>query len=154
VDDVFQKQCFAVFCGVLWCFAFAVFCVRVFNVFHKTAQNRPKSIIQNAQNGSKRTKYALCNTTIQRNTVLCNFLSLRKCLQKNIHKTRPKHCKTSAKHRKTLFFKKHSQHTTKHPQNTRKTPQNTAKHHKTHLLTKQTDLANKPLRSRVPPGYR
>jgi len=66
---------------------------------------------------------------------------------KNIRKTRPKHCKTSAKHRKTLFFLQHSHNTTKHPQNTRKTPQNTAKHHKTHLLTKQTELANKPLRS-------
>jgi len=39
IVDVFQKQCFAVFCGVLWCFA--VFCVRVFSVFHKTAQNIP-----------------------------------------------------------------------------------------------------------------
>jgi len=51
-------------------------------------------------------------------------------------------------HEYILFFKKHSQNTTKHPQNTRKTPQNTTKHHKTHLLlTKQTELANKPLRS-------
>jgi len=116
--DVFQKQCFAVFCGVLWCFA--VFCVRAFSGFHKTAENRPKSI-QNAQNKQN----TLC--AIQRNTVLCIFLSLRKCLQKN-RKTRPKHWKTSAKHRKTLFKKKHSQNTTKHPPNTRKTPQNTAKH--------------------------
>jgi len=37
--DVFQKQCFAVFCGVLWCFA--VFYVRVLAFFtkqHKTDQ--------------------------------------------------------------------------------------------------------------------
>jgi len=73
IVDVFQKQCFAVFCGVLWCFA--VFCVRVFSVFHKTAQNRP-TIIQNAQNEQN----TLC--AIQRITVLCIFLSLRKCLQK------------------------------------------------------------------------
>jgi len=117
--DVFQKQCFAVFCGVLWCFA--VFCVRVFSVFHKTAQNRPKSI-QNAQNEQN----TLC--AIQRNTVLCIFLSrTQKMSTKNIRKTRPKHCKTSAKHRKTLycFFK----NTRKTPQNTRKTP--AAKHRKT-----------------------
>ena len=140
--DVFQKQCFAVFCGVLWCFA--VFYVRVFSVFHKTAQNRPKSI-RNAQN-EQNTLCALCNTA-QYGAV---HLSLtQKMSTKNIRKTRPKHCKTSAKHRKPLFFKKHSQNTTKHPQNTHKTPQNTAKHHKTHLLTKQTELANKPLRSRA-----
>jgi len=73
----------------------------------------------------------------------------QKMSTKYICKTRPKHCKTSAKHRKTLFFGKHSQNTAKHPQNTRKTPQNIAKHHKTDLLTKQTELANKPLRSQL-----
>jgi len=120
-----------VFCGVLWCFA--VFCVRVFSVFHKTAQNRPTSI-QNAQNEQN----TLC--AIQRNTVLCIFLSLRKCLQK------------------------HSQNTSKTLQNIRKTPQNTvfqklifqktlAKHHKTpakhpqntakHCKTPQNTFANK-----------
>jgi len=46
------------------------------------------------------------------------------------------------------FFKKHSQNTAKHRKTPAKHPQNTAKrHHKTHLLTKQTKLANKPLRS-------
>jgi len=58
-----------------------------------------------------------------------------------------KHPQNIAKH----CFSKNTRKTpqnTKHPQNTRKTPQNTAKHHKTHLLTKQTELANKPLRSR------
>jgi len=139
--DVLKKT---VFCGVLRCFV--VFCGVVcacFSVFHKTAQNRLTSI-QNAQNEQN----TLC--AIQRNTVLCIFLSLRKCLQETFAKhvqniaKRPqntaKHCfqKTLAKHHK-------------HPQNTRKTPQNTAKHHKTHLLTKQTELANKPLRSR---GFR
>jgi len=84
------------FCGVLWCFA--VFGVRVFSDFYKTAQNRPKNI-QNAQN-EQNTRCA-----IQRNTVLCVFLSLRKCL-----------------------YKKHSQNTSKTLQNIRKTPQNTAKH--------------------------
>ena len=126
------------FCGVLRCFV----CVFL-AFFTKTAQNRPKNI-QNAQN-ERNTRCA-----IQRNTVLCVFLLLRKCLQKTFAKhvqNIAKHPQNSAKHRKTLLFKKHSQNTTKHPQNTRKTPQNTAKHHKTDLLTKQTELANKPLRS-------
>ena len=126
-------------CGVLRCFA--VFYVRVFSVFYETAQNRPKSM-QNAQNEQN----TLC--AIQRNTVLCILLSLRKRLQKNSQNT----SKTLQNIRKTpqntVFQKKHSQNTTKHPQNTCKTPQNTANHHKTHLLTKQTELANKPLRSR------
>jgi len=100
--------------------------------FHKTAQNRPKNI-QNAQN-EQNTRCA-----IQRNTVLCVFLSLRKCLQKTFVKhvqNIAKHPQNTAKHHKTLFFKNHAQNTAKHPQNTRKTPQNTAKHHKTDLLTK------------------
>jgi len=117
--DVFQKQCFAVFCGVLWCFA--VFCVRVFSVFYKTAQNRPKSI-QNAQN-EQNTPCA-----IQRNTVLCIFLSLRKCLQKTLAK--------------------HVLNTSKTLQNIRKTPQNTvfqktlAKHHKTPAKHRKTPQKN------------
>jgi len=138
----FKIQCFAVFCGVLRCFA--VFCVRVFSVFftkqHKTDQRN----VQNAQNEQN----TLC--AIQRNTVLCVFLSLRKCPQKTFAKhvqNIAKHPQNAAKHRKTLFFGNHSQNTAKHPQNTRKTPQNIAKHHKTDLLTKQTELANKPLRS-------
>jgi len=36
------------------------------------------------------------------------------------------------------------QNTRKTSQNTHKTPQNTTKHHKTHLLTKQPEIANKP----------
>jgi len=132
--DVFQKTVFygifAVFCGVLRCFV-CVFLAFFFKQ-HKTDQKIYKT------NKTNKIQNTLC--AIQRNTVLCVFLSLRKCLQKK-SKTRPKHCKTSAKHCKTLFFKKHSQNTTNHPQNT-------AKHHKTHLLTKQTELANKPLRSR------
>jgi len=39
---------------------------------------------------------------------------------------------------------KHSQNTVKQPQNITKHPQNTTKHHKTHLLTKQPEFANKP----------
>jgi len=111
-------RCFAVFCGVLWCFV----CVFL-SVFYKTAQNKPK-IIQNAQN--EQNTNTLC--AIQRNTVLCIFLSLKKCLQKKIAKhvqNIAKHPQNTAKH---YFSKKHSQHTAKHPQNTRKTPQNTAKH--------------------------
>jgi len=112
-------RCFA----VLWCFA--VFCVRIFSVFHKTTQNRPKSI-QNAQNEQN----TLC--AIQRNTVLCIFLSLRKCLQKTFTKhvqNIAKHLQNTAKH---CFFKT----TRKTPQNTRKTP---AKHRK----TPQNTFANK-----------
>jgi len=113
-----------VFCGVLRCFA--VFCVRVFSVFHKTAQNRPKNI-QNAQN-EQNTRCA-----IQRNMVLCVFLSLRKCLQKTFAKhvqNIAKHPQNTAKHRKTLCSKntrKTKQNTRKTPAKHRKTPQNTTK---------------------------
>ena len=127
------------FCGVLRCFV-CVF-LAFFTKQTKTDQKYTKR--------TKRTKCALCNT-VQYGAVRLSLT--QKMSTKNIRKTRSKHCKTPAKHRKTLFFKKHSQNTTKHPQNTRKTPQNTAKHHKTDLLTKQTKLANKPLRS--PPGQR
>jgi len=86
----------------------------------------------------------LCNTA-QYGAV---HLSLtQKMSTKNIRKTRPKHCKTSAKHRKTPQNTVFRKTLAKHPQNTRETPQNIAKHHKTDLLTKQTELANKPLRS-------
>jgi len=136
--DVFQKQCFAVFCGVLWCFA--VLYVRVFSVFHKTDQNRPERI-RNAQNEQN----TLC--AIQRNTVLCIFLSLKKCLKK----TFAKHVQNIAKHPQNTAKHCFSKNTRETQQNTRKTPINhrkhTAKHHKTHLLSKQTELANKPLRS-------
>jgi len=119
-----------VFCGVLWCFAFAVFCVRVFSVFHKTAQNRPKSI----QNGlkpkrTKRTKYALCNTA-QYGAVHISLT--QKMSTKNIRKTRPKHCKTSPQNTAKHCFKKNTrktpQNTRKTPAKYRKTPQNTTKH--------------------------
>jgi len=124
------------FCGVLWCFA--VFCVRVF--FSVFLQNS----IKPTKRYTERTKYAVCNTA-QYGAV---HLSLT---QKTSTKTFAKHVQNIAKHpqntAKHCFFKKHSKHTTKHPQNTRKTPQNTAKHPETHLLTKQTELANKPLRS-------
>ena len=128
------------FCGVLWCFA--VFCVRVFSVFfklHKTDQQ----YIQNAQN--EQNTLWLC--AIQRNTVLRIFLSLRKCQMttQNIRKTRPKSCKTHAKTPQNTVF--HKTHATHHKTPAKHKTQNTAKHHKTHLLTKQTELPNKPLRS-------
>jgi len=44
---------------------------------------------------------------------------------------------------------KHSQNTAKHQQNITKHPQNTTKHHKTHLLTKQPEFANKPALARL-----
>ena len=127
-------RCFAVFCGVLRCFVcvFLAFFIKQFQNSTKQTNNYTKR--------TKRTKYALCNTA-HHGAV---HLSLTQKMSTKINrKTRPKHCKTSTKHRKTLFFKKHLQNTTKHPQNT-------AKHHKTHLLTKQTELANKPLRSLTP----
>jgi len=104
-----------------------VFCVRVFSVFYKTAQNRTKHI-QNAQN-EQNTRCA-----IQRNTVLCVFLSLRKCLNKkhsqntfktlqNIRKTQ----QNTAKHCFSKALAKHHKTPAKHPQNT-------AKHHKTDLI--------------------
>jgi len=78
--------------------------------------------------------------------VLCIFLSLRKSPQKTFAKHAQKvakHPQNTAKHR---FYKNTRKNTAKHPQNTH--PQNTAK---THLLTKQTELANKPLRSPTAP---
>jgi len=45
--------------------------------------------------------------------------------------------------------RKTPQNTRKTPQNTRKTLQNTTKHHKTHLLTKQPEFANKSALARV-----
>jgi len=128
--DVFHTQflrCFAVFCGVLRCF---VFCVRVFSVFHKTAQNRPK-IIQNAQN-AQNTKYALCNTA-QYGAV---HLSLT---QQMSTKTFAKHVQNIAKHPQNTAKHCFSKTLAKHHKTPAKHPQNTAKHHKTHLLTKQTE---------------
>jgi len=117
-----------VFCGVLWCFA--VFYVRVFSViFHKTAENRLKSIHNAHNENEQNTLYA-----IQRNTVLCIFLSLRKCLQK----TYAKHVQNIAKHPQNTAKHCFSKNTRKTPQTPAKHPQNTAKHrakhHKTHLL--------------------
>jgi len=45
------------------------------------------------------------------------------------------------------------QNTRKTPQNTRKTSQTPAKHHKTHLLTKQPEFANKPALAQIPQGH-
>jgi len=95
--DVFIKRCFAVFCG-----AFAVFCVRVFSVFYKTAQNRPKNSQNDTQNerNVRFVQYA-----IQRNTVCCATFSHSENVHTKICKTRPK----SRKHPKnttqnTVFF--------------------------------------------------
>jgi len=141
-------RCFAVFC-VLWRFAFCVLrCfVCVFLAFftkqHKTDQNIYKT---NKTNKIRFVQYSAIRCCAS----LSHSENVYKKHSQNTSKILQNSLKTSAKHRKTLVFKKHSQNTTKHPQNTRKTPQNTAKHHKTHLLTiKQTELANKPLRSRV-----
>ena len=87
-------RCFAVLCSVLRCF------MRVFLAFffsqNSTKQTKKYTKRTNAQNEQN----TLC--AIQRNTVLCIFLSLRKCL-----------------------YKKHPQNTSKTLQNLRKTPQNT-----------------------------
>jgi len=109
-------RCFAVFCGVL-CFV-CVF-LAFFTKQHKTDQKLYKT------HKTHKIQNMLC--AIQRNTVLCIFLSLSKCLQKHSRNT----SKTLQNIRKTpqnTVFQKHSQNTTKHPQNTRKTPQNTTKH--------------------------
>jgi len=145
--DVKKKSVdFAVFCGVLWCFA--VFCVRVFLRFKKNrfSQNSTKRT-KNIQNAQKTNKMRC----VQYSAIRCPVhLSLT---QKMSQKTFTKHVQKvakhpqNAKHRKTLFFRKHST-LAKHRKTPAKHPQNTAKHHKTHLLTKQTELANKSLRSR------
>jgi len=93
----------------------------VFLAFFTKQTKTDQEYIQNAQN-EQNTPCA-----IQRNTVLCVFLSLRKCLQKTL----AKHVQNSAKHpqntAKHCFSKNTLKLTTKHPQNTCKTPQNTAK---------------------------
>ena len=128
-------RCFAVFCGVLRCF------VCVFLAFFTKQHITDQKIYKTHKTNKIR--------FVQYSAIRCcaSFSHSENVVDKNIRKTRPKHCKTSAKHRKTLFFETHLQNTAKHPQNTRKTPQNIAKHHKTDLLTKQTELANNPLRS-------
>jgi len=140
-------RCFAVFCGVIC----AVFCVAVFLAFftkqHKTDQKVYKT-------HKKRTKYALCNTNTAYSTIRCcaSFSHSENVYKKHSQNTsKTEIFKTLQNIRKTpqntVFQKtlaKHHKTPAKHPQNT---PQNTAKHHKTHLLTKQTELANKPLRS-------
>jgi len=120
--DVFQKQCFAVFCGVLWCFA--VFCVRVFSVFHKTAQNTQKIDKTHKPNTIRFVQYSAirCCASFSHSENVYKKLSQNtsKTLQ-NIRKT-PQNTvfqKTLAKHHKTLA--KHPQNTAKH----RKIPQNT-----------------------------
>jgi len=135
---VFSKnsvlRCFAVFCGVLRCFV----CVFL-AFFTKNSTKQTKKYTKR----TKRTKYALCNTA-QYGAVRLS-LTLRKCLQKTF--TKQKHVQNIAKHPQNTAKHCFSKNTRKTPQNTRKTPQNIAKHHKTDLLTKQTELANKPLRS-------
>jgi len=138
----FKKHCFAcfaVFYGVLRCF------VCVFLAFFTKQQKTDPKVYKTHKTN---TKYALCNT-IQYSAIRCCASFSR---SENVYKKHSqnnvqnigKHPQNTAKH---CSSKKHSQNTTKHPQNTHKTPQNTAKHHKTHLLAKQTELANKPLRS-------
>jgi len=120
-------RCFAVFCGVLRCFVCVFLTFFLQNSFSKHSTKQTKKY-------TKRTNEQNTRCAIQRNTVLCILLSLRKCLQKysqNTSKTLQNIRKTKTP-QNTVFQKKHSQHTTKHPQNTRakhrKTPQNTTKH--------------------------
>jgi len=132
-------QCFAVFCGVLRCF------MRVFvSVFYRV--NPKHQTDQKVYKTNKTNKIRF----VQYSAIRCCAAfshTLRKCLQKTFAKhvqNIAKHPQNTAKH---CFSKNTRKTPQKHPQNTHKTPQNTAKHHKTHLLTKQTELANKPLRS-------
>jgi len=127
--DVFQKQCFAVFCGVLRCF------VCVFLTFF--SQNSTKQTKKYTIKRTKRTEYAMCNTA-QYDAVqlsLTQKMSYKKHSQ-NTSKTLQNIRKTP---QNTVFLKTLA----KHHKTPAKHPQNTAKHHKTHLLTKQTELANK-----------
>jgi len=120
---------------VFFCVLRYVFCVRVLSVFFNllTHQKLYKA---------NKIRYA------QYSAIRCCASFSHSEMSAKIHSqnTRTKHCKTPAKHRKTLLSIKHSKKNHKTPQkNTRETPQNT-KHHNAHLLTKQTELANKPLR--------
>jgi len=130
-----------VFCGVLRCFV-CVF-LAFFTKQTKTDQKIYKTHKTNkirfrfVQNSAKRCGASFSHSE---NVYKKHSQNTSKTLQ-NIRKTpqnTAKHCFAT--------------NTRKTPQNTRKTPakhpQNTAKHHKTDLLTKQTKLANKPLRSR------
>jgi len=134
---------FAVFCGVLRCF------VCVFVAFFTKQQKTDQKVYKTHKTNNKQITLCAVPVPIQLNTVLCIFLSLRKCLQ--IQKKSQNTSKTLENIRKTPqnTVKKNTRKTPQNTRkNTRKTPQNTAKHdHKTHLLTKQTKLANKPLRS-------
>jgi len=114
-------RCFAVFCGVLRCF------MCVFSAFF-TKQHKTDQKVYETHKTNK-IRFVLC--AIQRNTVLCISLSLRKCLQK----TFAKHVQNIAKHPQNTANHCFSKNTRKTPQNTRKTPtkhrktlQNTTKH--------------------------
>jgi len=76
--------------------------------------------------------------------VLCIFLSLRKWLKKHSQNTSIKLQNTRKTPKNCFFLQKNRR---KHHKTPAKHPQNTAEHHKTHKETKQTELANKPLRS-------
>jgi len=118
IVDVFQKQCFAVFCGDLWCFA--VFCVRVFSVFHKTDQKIYK--------------------THKTNKIrFVQYSAIRCCASfshsENVYKKIAEHVQNIAKHPQNTAKHCFSKNTRKKPQNTRKipakhreTPRNTTKH--------------------------
>jgi len=119
-----------VFCGVLRCFLVfcGVFCVRVLIVRTKRfSQDRPKKIhITNKTNKIRVVQYSAIRCCAS----FSHSLNIRK--------------KTFAKHVKKVAQRPAKRQT---PQNTvfLKHLQNTAKLHKTHLLTTQTELANKPL---------
>jgi len=95
--DVFQKQCvcgvFAVFCGVLRCLFVCVFLTFLTKQPKQTAQNRPKKVY--TKRTKRITKYALCNTNTAQYGDVQRSLT-QKMSTKNIHKTRPKHCKILA----------------------------------------------------------
>jgi len=130
--DVFQKT---VFCGVLRCFVVfcGVLCVRVFLAAFFTKQHKIDHKVYKTLETNK-IQNTLC--AIQHNTVLCIFLSLRKCLQKIF----AQHVQNIAKHPQNTAKHCFSENTRKTPQNTRKTPtKHSAKHHK----TPQNTFANK-----------
>ena len=120
-------RCFAVFVCVFLAF---------FTKQHKTDQKIYKT---HKTNKIRFVQYS----AIRCYASFSHSVNVYKKLSQNTSKTLQNIRKTPQNTAKHCF----SKNTRKTPQNTRKTPQNIAKHHKIDLLTKQTELANKPLRS-------
>ena len=136
------RYCFAVFCDVTSqnavCDCFAVFC-GVSQMFCE------RCFVQY-------TRFFLLSENARNTRAYCEFFVFFSVFRyfSGVLCVLWKYCKTLAKHRRTPA--KHYKTPRKTPQNTRKTTQNTTKHHKTHLLTKQPEFANKPALARAASG--